>query len=366
MSLFHYVTYKYIIIKDKRLGIAYYCLAGLILLYTVVQIFVNKAYLQFDFSPKGNIRILVTTPPNKDSYNLSYCCTDNPTANCEACRGLDGLSLNWPVESKAVTVASYVKERWEKQECNGNFMYDQTKLHTPYTVVRENDFYSVNPENALIKIEHSISAVGDQFSASHRMMNGVLLTKDGQILKKLNSKKSSRVDKIWLSEFLQAANVSLNATSDALNANGRTYRQNGIVLHVMIEYKNADFVWFGIGKPEYRYHVKHVTFSDYRVKQEIPIINSEGTVCERLVNKRYATRLEFSQRGKIGQYSLSNLLFQLVSFMGLLTLTATVIDIIALYLVPNKDLYRQYVFDSSPELRKPIEIKETDEKEKEE
>lgn len=53
-------------------------------------------------------------------------------------------------------------------------------------------------------------------------------------------------------------------------------------------------------KPEYRYHVKHVTFSDYRVKQEIPIINSEGSVCERLVNKRYATRLEFSQRGKIG------------------------------------------------------------------
>lgn len=49
MSLFHYVTYKYIIIKDKRLGIAYYCLAGLILLYTVVQIFVNKAYLQVCF-----------------------------------------------------------------------------------------------------------------------------------------------------------------------------------------------------------------------------------------------------------------------------------------------------------------------------
>ena len=41
--------------------------------------------------------------------------------------------------------------------------------------------------------------------------------------------------------------------------------------------------------------------------------------------------------------------------MGLLTLTATIIDIIALYLVPNKQQYRQYVFDSSPELRKRLE-----------
>ena len=35
--------------------------------------------------------------------------------------------------------------------------------------------------------------------------------------------------------------------------------------------------------------------------------------------------------------------------MGLLTLTATVIDVIALYIVPNKDNYRQYVFDESPD-----------------
>ena len=39
--------------------------------------------------------------------------------------------------------------------------------------------------------------------------------------------------------------------------------------------------------------------------------------------------------------------------MGLLTLTATVIDVIALYIVPNKDNYRQYVFDESPEFVKP-------------
>ena len=51
----------------------------------------------------------------------------------------------------------------------------------------------------------------------------------------------------------------------------------------------------------------------------------------------------------LGQFSSANLVFQLVSVMGLLTLTATVIDVIALYIIPNKDSYRQYVFDESPE-----------------
>ena len=34
--------------------------------------------------------------------------------SCHACKGLDGLALNWPVESKAVTIATYIKDRWEE------------------------------------------------------------------------------------------------------------------------------------------------------------------------------------------------------------------------------------------------------------
>ena len=46
MSMLHYVTFKYVVIKDKRLGVAYYCLAAVIVLYTLVQIVINKAYLE--------------------------------------------------------------------------------------------------------------------------------------------------------------------------------------------------------------------------------------------------------------------------------------------------------------------------------
>lgn len=45
MSLFFYVTYKLVLLKDKRLGVLYYVLAVLALLYTVVEIFVRKGYM---------------------------------------------------------------------------------------------------------------------------------------------------------------------------------------------------------------------------------------------------------------------------------------------------------------------------------
>ena len=44
-SLLFYVTYKLVLIKDKRLGVLYYVLALLALLYTVVEIFVRKGYM---------------------------------------------------------------------------------------------------------------------------------------------------------------------------------------------------------------------------------------------------------------------------------------------------------------------------------
>ena len=63
---------------------------------------------------------------------------------------------------------------------------------------------------------------------------------------RLNSDKSRGPDKIRLTELLSAAGIeSLNQKSDALNARSRTYRENGIVLRVIIEYANSEKKLFG-------------------------------------------------------------------------------------------------------------------------
>jgi len=55
-------------------------------------------------------------------------------------------------------------------------------------------------------------------------------------------------------------------------------------------------------------------------------------------------------------FSLPTLLLKLVSGMGLLTLTATILETLALYVLPDRGKYRKSVYDESPVLR---ELKKT-------
>ena len=50
----------------------------------------------------------------------------------------------------------------------------------------------------------------------------------------------------------------------------------------------------------------------------------------------------------VGMFSLSALLIRLASGIGLLTLTATVTDSLALYVLPNRKKYRRKVYEDTP------------------
>ncbi len=52
----------------------------------------------------------------------------------------------------------------------------------------------------------------------------------------------------------------------------------------------------------------------------------------------------------VGIFSLSTLLLKLASGMGLLTLAATIIDVFALYLLPNRNKYRSRLYEPSEEI----------------
>ena len=121
---------------------------------------------------------------------------------------------------------------------------------------------------------------------------------------------------------------------------------------------------------EYTYHVRHIPYMDYNCKQVLPYFSSESATSTdqwRLLRKRYAIRVEFEQSGSLGKnikiiinnyvlflglFSFSTLLLKLVSGIGLLTLTATVIDTIALHFLPNRAIYRQHVYDESDDIKK--------------
>ena len=63
-----------------------------------------------------------------------------------------------------------------------------------------------------------------------------------------------------------------------------------------------------------------------------------------------------------GMFSLPTLLLKLVSGMGLLTLTATIIDTLALYVLPDRGEYRKSVYEESPVLKQLRKERKEDKK----
>lgn len=384
MSLLHYITYKLVIIRDRRIGVIYYVIAIAVILYSLAEIFVKKGYLEFDTAPDATIRFLLSDPKEDNGVdhdksaqvaNLSYCCY-NETASeyCTQCQVMDARELSWPVESRTISLTTFSKDRWQtKNMSSGKFGKFET--------IRENLYFTVQPEKMMIKIEHAVLATkfltgklgGKDLAASQRNMKGYLYGHNGTLIKSLSSNKEDRMrgkaDKLTVQEILQAAGVaSLDETSDALNSKGKPFRRHGIVLHMAINYQNAESTWLGTGDIEYSYQVRRIPYADYRVNEVIPVIDAtdftnpslERHQENRLFRKRYGIKIEFHQSGVLGHFSFSALLGHLASAVSLLTLTATIVDILILYILPNKSEYRSLVYKRFPS------IEQYEEKEKNE
>ena len=52
----------------------------------------------------------------------------------------------------------------------------------------------------------------------------------------------------------------------------------------------------------------------------------------------------------LGKFSASNMIYQLVSGLGLLNIATIIIDTLVLYILPHKELYSQYIYEQ-PEVK---------------
>ena len=107
------------------------------------------------------------------SDNLSYCLS-NITCKCA-----DPMFLNWPVESQAVTIATFIKERKQLlNNTNGQNIYD---------TFSEEQYYTKHPEYVVVRIDHAITASSSSGSvfltASHRQLKGYLTDQNGNHIK---------------------------------------------------------------------------------------------------------------------------------------------------------------------------------------
>ena len=101
-----------------------------------------------------------------------------------------------------------------------------------------------------------------------------------------------------MSDLLTAAGANLDAPSTAPGANGtngETYRSSGIVIVIVIEYKN---VQFEKDKFAYVYLPRVIDGNEYKAVESL--YQSDGSY---ILKERHGIRLVFQQHGEIGKFS---------------------------------------------------------------
>jgi len=140
-----------------------------------------------------------------------------------------------------------------------------------------------------------------------------------------------------LSDFLTAANLDIDETSWDPSV-GETVRYAGAVIIVLIEYSN--FLNRSASGTMYTYKVLPIIGTEYKT-EEVVYTNFPT---QRVINNRHGIRLLFIQTGEIGQFNFQILLLTLVSGLALIAASTTLVDILAIYFMPQKANYYKYKY----------------------
>ncbi|CAG8491242.1 25345_t:CDS:2, partial [Dentiscutata erythropus] len=171
-------------------------------------------------------------------------------------------------------------------------------------------------EDYTMMIEHSIRGKITSIAIRNGLLDGQLMSHDGQVLKTFNNatrmSNNPRADGdiFTIREMLNAAGANLDSPSSAPGANKTAHedcRTSGIVVVIVIEYKNKN------QEITYKYIPQVIEGNEYKAVERIYNV-TDGSVT--LVN-RHGIRFVFQQHGTIGQFDLLTLLTSIVGGLAL-------------------------------------------------
>jgi hypothetical protein len=197
-----------------------------------------------------------------------------------------------------------------------------------------------------------------QFAFLHSEMAGAFVDAAGAVLRWV---PPGQEDEMPVAEWLRAGGFQLGDASDADPA--ATFRDEGAVLQVALEYSNAESIsvwsWLTGARSDVRYtiSVQRIAKSEYKHVRVVPVMPpSPGAPPRRLVQKQHGVYMRFVQRGRAGRCSVMSFGTQLLYGLGSLALVTTVIDLLWQYLLPalTGEDYNAVVIElaSGPSLRK--------------
>eukprot|EP01103_Thecamoeba_quadrilineata_P020611 TRINITY_DN894_c0_g1_i1.p1 TRINITY_DN894_c0_g1~~TRINITY_DN894_c0_g1_i1.p1 ORF type:complete len:274 (+),score=29.93 TRINITY_DN894_c0_g1_i1:475-1296(+) len=215
-------------------------------------------------------------------------------------------------------------------------------------------FFVADIENFTLMIDHAIITLSLGVQKNANTLPGALLDLEGNEYKDLQPPnivgQEGQYDIIELNLLLQAAGInSLDSDSGAENTkgSGETLRYAGLILMVIIDYSNT--YSFDVNSIDYRISTRLINNTEFKSLENL-YTNYPNQMIQR---NRHGIRMIFLQTGFIGGFDFLVLLLNCVAGMGLLAVATVVVDILAFFLVPERDYYSKYKYD---EEERPIRV----------
>ncbi|KAF0502321.1 P2X purinoceptor 4 [Gigaspora margarita] len=341
-DIFSFETLKIIRVIDLRLGILYRCLQLLIAIYILYEIIRNQRYLKMEPPVPAAIRISLKAP---NSITTPYYC--NGTMPCAF---WDASDIQYPSDGTNFaffTTRASILHYPNQPGCN-TLRVSSPADHCFFKPTNNNvtilpNSYIADIEDYTVMIEHSIRGEATSIAIRNGVMDGELVSYNGTTIRKITnatrmaSNPYAAGDIFTVQEILTAAGANLDAPSTANSANktaGETYRSSGIVIAIIIEYKNVALKTNTI---TYRYLPRAINGNKYKAVENIYNTTDGSTT---LIN-RNGIRLVFQQHGTIGEFQFIALLTSLIASLALLNVSVFLVEMIMLYLLPQRDSYQK-------------------------
>jgi len=368
----HYETSRILRIKAPRCATVFNVIALLIYWWGVWELLVDQAYLEYE-QPVGSIR-----PTLKESegavFNISgapYCAGQQ-----RECRILDALDVVFPAqEENKIFITTRLQDRWDELEpCR-----DPPCSEMRYNTTARQEYFVAGIENLELQIDAAMEcrtfnsesraaqppkpwralpvsvdtghkkATSPFFAAIYDLKGSIEL--DSSLQRHF---PPGQKDRAPLHVWLNAAGLRLDGKSDSSEqkAQRNTFRDEGAVLEVQLEYSNAGHCgdlslgdlrtwgqlwcyvvallkWFlshvAYGEPPnavaYRYKVFRLPKAESKVRQVLPLADGR-----RLVRKRHGILIHFVTAGQLGRFGITQFIIKLVALFGSIELLASLTD----------------------------------------
>ncbi|KAJ3358845.1 cytochrome c oxidase subunit 1 [Allomyces javanicus] len=368
-EIFAYNTFKTVKVRDRRLGLLHYTLILGIMGYIVATIIVKQLYLSTEEVTGGSVRTTILPPANLSTPD--YCRTNADKAPCVFLTAGQVM----PQQEEA---AMFITTRLTAT--NASAVPDSCIVPpgTPPGLTLDPAclpqfpkagaalYYAAAVEDYTIMVEHTVRGYKTDISSRNGDLKGIMMNSRGTPIRAYAPSNISRDEQQAIARELKGAPVVVRPANiagdiftvrDVLNAAGitsldapsvspsaypgETLRHSGVVVIVMIEYANELFHPRVI-----RYNYRISTMTGAEAKQ-VSMIQVPGNGTSPILQQwsRHGIRIKFVQTGKVGEFELIAVLTSLVASLALFRLAVMLVEIIMIYILPERDTYRSYKYD---------------------